>query len=138
MGILALLGAFTHFGFLRQGLRAHVGWKKLRVAFFKAEVSWTLVAEEFLAVADEQLVDADHGGFGRGRVALNLRTGNSGGEAMRLEKWRNPLKAPFEGAHHAILVARGEAGLPLVHPARVPTSQHDPDSSLSAATTQAL
>ena len=42
----------------------------------KAEVGGALVAEEVVAVANEELVDADHGGFGRRLVALDFRRGN--------------------------------------------------------------
>ena len=46
------------------------------MALFQPEVRGPLVAEELVAVADEELVDADHGGFGGGCVALNLGAGH--------------------------------------------------------------
>ncbi len=119
-------------GILGQRLRAHVGGEELRMALFQTEIRGALVAEEHVAVADEELVDADHGGFGRRGVAHNVGIGNRGAKAVRLEKGRDPLEAPLQRAHHAIFVARGQPRLPRVHPARVPVSQHECDSILPA------
>ena len=101
------------------------------MAFFQAEVSGAPVAEELVAMADEELIDADHGSFSRGGVALYFRGGDGGSEAMTLKKGSDPLKTPLEGADNPIFVARGETRLPLVHPARIPFFDHRYTSILS-------
>ena len=58
---------------LGQRFRADVGGEQLRMPLFQPEVGGPLVAKEDVAVADEQLVDAHHGGFGGGIVAHTLR-----------------------------------------------------------------
>ena len=70
---LALGGLLLDRGVLRQRLRAHIGGKQLRVPLFQPKVGGPLVAEERIAVANEELVDADHGGLGSRVVACNLR-----------------------------------------------------------------
>jgi hypothetical protein len=52
------------------------------MALFKAEVGGALVAEELIAVADEELVDAHHGGFGRRGVIARLQGRGSRREAV--------------------------------------------------------
>ena len=89
------------------------------MALFKAEIRGPLVAEEDVAVADEELVDADHRGFG-GRLVAQIRDRERRRETMRFEKGRDPLEAPLQRPHHAIFIARGQPRFPRVHPARVP------------------
>jgi len=50
-------------------------------------------------------------------------------KAVRLKKWLDPLESPLQRAHHAVLVARGQPRLPLVHPPRVLFLEHDFASS---------
>ena len=73
-GELAFGGLLRDRRVLGQRFRAHVGGEELRMALFKPEVGGALVAEELVAVADEELVDADHGGFG-GRIGSRSTSG---------------------------------------------------------------
>ena len=52
-----------------QCLGPHIGREQLRMALFKTEVRGLLVAEEHVAMANEELIDARHRGFGGGIVA---------------------------------------------------------------------
>ena len=69
-------------------------------------------------------------------AAASSRTASGAGngctEAMRLEEWLNPLEAPFQRTHHAVFIARGQPGFPVVHPARVFFLEHVVSSSLPA------
>ena len=115
-----------------KGFRADVGGVELRVPLFKTEVRGALVAKKHVAVADKELVDTDHGGFGLLLVALNPGRGNRIAKTVRFKKGRDPLEAPLQRAHHAVFVARGQPRLPGIHPARVPVSQHESELILSA------
>src|ERR1035438_2588826 len=92
--------------------------------FFEAKVGGALVAEKSVAMADEELVDADHRGFGGSFVVHHLGTGQSGSKAVALKKRRDPLEAPLQRSHHAVFVARGQPRFPLIHPARIPFFNH--------------
>ena len=127
----SLFSLAADLGFLGEGFGADIGGKKLGMAFFEAEVSGATVAEELIAMTDEELVDADHGRFSRDGVSLDFRTGDGGREAMTLKKGGDPLETPFEGADNAVFIARGETRLPLVHPARIPFFDHRYRSILS-------
>ena len=74
---LSLGGLLADGGVLGQGFRAHIGGEKLGMALFEAEVGGPLVAEELVAVADEELVDADHGGFCGGGVVQHFGPGTA-------------------------------------------------------------
>ena len=82
-------------GILGQCLRAHIGGEQLRMPFFQPEVGGPLVPEEAIAVADEELVDADHGRFSRRIVAHNLRVRHRVPKAVSLKKRRDPIEAPL-------------------------------------------
>src|ERR1017187_297823 len=92
--------------------------------FFEAKVGGAFVAEKSVAMADEELVDADHRGFGGSFVMHRLGTGQSGSKAIALKKRCNPLEAPLQRSHHAVFVARGQPRFPLIHPARIPFFNH--------------
>ena len=104
----------------RQGFGAHVGGEQLGKALLEAEVGGAAVAEKEIAVTDEKLIDARHGGFSCGGVAQGLWSGERARESVGLEKWSDPLEAPFQGARHPIFIARGEPRFPAKHQARVP------------------
>ena len=97
-GELALGGLLADRGVLRQRLRAHVGGEEFRMALFEAEVGGALVAEEVVAVADEELVDADHGGFGGGIVAHDLGAGKADAKAVRLQERARSTRSPTPAA----------------------------------------
>ena len=103
----AVGGSLFDLGIFGERLRADVRGIELRKTLLEAEISGALVAEEEMAIADEELVDADHGLLGRGLVAQDLRAGNSGSKAMRFEEWSDPLETPLEGADDAIFIAGG-------------------------------
>src|ERR1019366_6590893 len=92
--------------------------------FFKAEVGGALVAKKSTAVVDEELVDADHRGFGGSLVVLHFGTGQSGSKAIAFKERRDPLEAPLQRSHNAVFVARGQPRFPLIHPARIPFFNH--------------
>src|ERR1035437_4077553 len=92
--------------------------------FFEAEVGGAFVAEKSVAMADEELVDADHRGCGGSFVVLHLVTGQSGSKAIALKERCDPLEAPLQRSHHAVFVARGQPRFPLVHPACIPFFNH--------------
>src|SRR5580692_1276449 len=98
----------------------------------KPKVGGLAITEECIAVADEQLVDADHSGFGRDRIAHIFRLWHGGLKAVRLKKWFEPLEPPLQRPHHAVFVAGGQPRLPLIHPTRVSSCKHSFSSSLSA------
>ena len=94
------------------------------MAFFKPVVGGALIAEEFVAVANEELIDADHGGFGGEGIAQDLGTGDGVLKTVRLKEGLDPLESPLERADYAIFVAGGQLGLPAVHPSRVFLFEH--------------
>jgi hypothetical protein len=128
---LSLGGFLAEGGVLGQGLGTNIGGKQFRIALFEAVISGRFVAEELVAVTDEELVDADHSGFGGGFVTQHLRTRQGRAQAVALKKGGDPLKAPLERTHDTVLVTRGQPRFPLVHPARVPFFNHRYSSILS-------
>ena len=132
VGVLPSAARLLDLRVLGQRLRPHIGGEQLRMALFKPEVGGLLVAEEHVAVADEELVDARHRRFGGGIVAHDFRAGNGGAESVRFKKRLDPFEAPLQRAHDAIFIARGEPGFPVVHPARVFFLEHVLSSSLPA------
>jgi len=94
------------------------------IALIYLRVSTGKQAEKGIAMADEELVDEDHGGLGKRGIGRNLRTRQRLRKAVLAQKRLNPLEAPLQRAHHAILVARRQPRLPLIHPACVSLLDH--------------
>ena len=77
-GQRSVRGLAADFGLLREGFRTDIGGIELGMAFFETEVGGASIAEEPITVADEELVDAHHGGFSGSGIALDSRGRDSG------------------------------------------------------------
>ena len=90
------------------------------------EIYRPLVSEEDVAVSNEQLVDANDRLFGSRIITCRLRARKRSTEPVGLEEWLEPFESPLQRTHNAILIARGQPGFPLIHPARVLFPEHVP------------
>ena len=88
--------------------------EQLHLAVFEAEIRGRAVGKELVTVADQMLV---HGGHvvehGLTIDMVGRREVPDAGPIAR------PLQPPLKRAHHAIVVARGQARLPIVDPAAI-------------------
>ena len=60
-----------------QCFRPDIGGEQFRIALLKPKIRRPLVTEKLLAVADQELVDAHHRGFGGSIVVLHLGAGHA-------------------------------------------------------------
>ena len=116
---------------LGERFRPDIGGEQFRIALLKPKIRRPLVTKKRLAVADQELVDAHHRGFGGSIVVLHLGPRHDFVKPVRFEKRHNPFEAPLQRPHHAIFIARRQPRLPRIHPAPVPVCEHVDTSSLT-------
>src|SRR5208337_1246137 len=95
--------------------RLAAGVKQFDLAMLDAKVRRCLVGVELVTVGDDVIVEGRPEFQHRGLVGAALRRI----EILQSRPALCPLQTPLERTHHAIVVARGHARLPVVHPSPI-------------------
>src|SRR5580700_9946132 len=83
------------------------------------EIIGSLVGEELRAMAQDEVVQLQHGLFGGGIIP-----GRMSAESEGLGELLQPVKSPLHRADDAVGVTGSEGGFPAVHPACVQIAEY--------------
>src|SRR5580704_15329826 len=98
--------------FFEAGIGHFAGAEDLDFASLQAEISRLSIGIKIVAVSDDAIVRP-------GEIIQLIPGARSGGAAIAAWPGVGPIQAPVERTYDAVIVHRGQAGLPLVHPLRV-------------------
>src|ERR1700728_680643 len=91
------------------------------MTLLEGEIIRSLVGEELGAMAQDEVIQLQHGALGRGIIPRRVR-GET--KSVGLSEFLQPIKSPLHRADDAIGVTRREGGFPAVHPLCVQLAEY--------------